>query len=24
VTAVLMEVSDEWETAKRYVTFETK
>lgn len=24
VTAVLMEVSEEWETAKRYVTFETK
>jgi transposase-like protein len=24
VTAVLMEVSDEWETGKRYVTFETK
>jgi putative transposase len=24
VTAVLMEVSDDWETAKRYVTFETK
>jgi putative transposase len=24
VTAVLMEISDEWETGKRYVTFETK
>jgi transposase-like protein len=24
VTAVLMEVSEEWETGKRYVTFETK
>jgi transposase-like protein len=24
VTAVLMEVSDEWETGKRYLTFETK
>jgi transposase-like protein len=24
VTAVLMEVSEEWETTKRYVTFETK
>jgi transposase-like protein len=24
VTAVLIETSDEWETAKRYVTFETK
>jgi transposase-like protein len=24
VTAVLMELSEEWETAKRYVTFETK
>lgn len=24
VTAVLIEISDEWETAKRYVTFETK
>src|SRR5947209_117759 len=24
VTAVLMEISEEWETAKRYVTFETK
>ncbi len=24
VTAVLMEISEEWETGKRYVTFETK
>lgn len=24
VTGVLIEISDEWETAKRYVTFETK
>jgi hypothetical protein len=24
VTAVLIEVSEEWETGKRYVTFETK
>ena len=24
VTAVLMEVSEEWETGKRYVTFETR
>src|SRR5947207_26588 len=24
VTAVLMELSEEWETGKRYVTFETK
>jgi transposase-like protein len=24
VTAVLMEVSEEWETGRRYVTFETK
>lgn len=24
VTAVLMEVSEEWETGKRYVTFEAK
>jgi putative transposase len=24
VTAVAMEISDEWETGKRYVTFETK
>jgi putative transposase len=24
VTAVVMEISDEWETGKRYVTFETK
>jgi hypothetical protein len=23
-TAVAMEISDEWETGKRYVTFETK
>jgi putative transposase len=24
VTAILIEVSEEWETGKRYVTFETK
>jgi transposase-like protein len=24
VTGVSMEISDEWETTKRYVTFETK
>ena len=24
VTAILVEISEEWETGKRYVTFETK